>query len=82
MKSRRDFLKTGLTLGAVISTPGLTGLLADETAAPVPAGPKPVLVAVSEGERVPMLDRALAELGGIGAFERPRQSVLIKPNKG
>lgn len=82
MNSRRDFLKTGLALGAVMSTPGLKGLLAEEKSAPAPAGPKPVLVAVREGERVPMLDRALAELGGIGAFVRPGQTVLIKPNMG
>lgn len=85
MKSRREFIKTGLALGAVLSTPNLTGLRAGEnSAAPVlPAsGPKPVLVAVREGERVPMLDRALAELGGIGAFVRPGQTVLIKPNMG
>lgn len=84
MKSRRDFLKTGLALGAVMSTPGLNGLLAEEKSAPppAPAGPRPVLVAVREGERVPMLDRALAELGGIGAFVRPGQTVLIKPNMG
>lgn len=84
MKSRRDFLKTGLALGAVISTPGLNGLLAETkaTSTPAPVGPKPVLVAVREGERVPMLERALAELGGIGAFVRPGQTVLIKPNIG
>jgi uncharacterized protein (DUF362 family) len=86
MKSRRDFLKTGLALGAVLSTPGLSGLFAEEkTAAAPPAtatGKRPVLVAVRDGDRVPMLDRALTELGGIGAFVRPGQSVLIKPNIG
>ena len=86
MKSRRDFLKTGLALGAVISTPGLSGLFAEEKTTAVPpataTGPRPVLVAVRDGERVPMLDRALAELGGIGAFVHAGQSVLIKPNIG
>lgn len=85
MKSRRDFLKTGLVLGAALSSPNLNGLLAAEekpAPPPAPAGPRPILVAVREGERVPMLDRALAELGGIGAFVRPGQTVLIKPNIG
>jgi uncharacterized protein (DUF362 family) len=86
MKTRRDFLKTGIALGAVLSTPGLAGLMAEEKSAglppPVAPGPRPVLVAVRDGERVPMLDRALAELGGIGSFVKPGQTVLIKPNIG
>jgi uncharacterized protein (DUF362 family) len=49
---------------------------------PVAPGPRPVLVAVRDGERAPMLDRALAELGGIGSFVKPGQTVLIKPNIG
>ena len=86
MKTRRDFLKTGIALGAVLSTPGLAGLMAEEKSAglppPVAPGPRPVLVAVRDGERAPMLDRALAELGGIGSFVKPGQTVLIKPNIG
>lgn len=86
MKSRRDFIKTGLALGAALSCPGLTGLFAGESPSPAaPAAPprkRSVLVAVREGERAAMLDRALAELGGIGAFVKPGQTVVVKPNIG
>lgn len=83
MKSRREFLKTGLALGAMLSTPGMSGLLAQKNGdAPAARTGRPLLVAVRDGERVAMLDRALAELGGIGAFVKPGQTVLIKPNIG
>jgi len=84
MKSRRDFLKAGLAAGAALSL-ARTGRLfaADPGAEPPPAaGPKPVLVAVRDGSRAAMLDKALASLGGIGAFVKPGQTVLIKPNIG
>lgn len=40
----------------------------------------PALVAVRQGSRVAMLDAALEALGGIGAFVKKGQSVVIKPN--
>ena len=76
--SRRDFLKTGLALAAAVSAPRLARA---QTASSVPT-PRPILAAVRDGSRAAMLDRALAELGGIGAFVRPGQTVLIKPNIG
>jgi len=76
--SRRDFLKSGLVLAAGAAG-GLDRLLAAD---PVPAARRPVLIAVRDGTRTAMLDRALAELGGIGAFVRPGQTVVIKPNIG
>jgi uncharacterized protein (DUF362 family) len=77
--SRRDFLKTGLALAAGAAG-GLDRLLAAD---PAPtAALRPVLVAVRDGSRAAMLDRALAELGGIGAFVKPGQTVVIKPNIG
>jgi uncharacterized protein (DUF362 family) len=92
MKTRRDFIKTGLALGAGFSLADLGGLFAAETppamGAAIPAGtlppeaPRSVLVAVRDGDRVAMLDKALEALGGIGAFVRPGQTVLIKPNMG
>ena len=75
--SRRDFLKTGLAFAAVAG--GLDRLLAAE---PVSAAARPILVAVREGSRTAMLERALTELGGIGAFVKPDQTVVIKPNIG
>jgi uncharacterized protein (DUF362 family) len=87
MKSRRDFLKTGVAAGAVLSLARMGRIFAAEPAAaaapvaPTP-GNRPVLVAVRDGSRAAMLDKALASLGGIGAFVQPGQTVLIKPNIG
>ncbi len=87
MKNRRDFLKTGLALGATIPLLDL-GVFAAEPAVTVTegaanaAGPRPILVSARDGDRVAMLDKALEALGGIGAFVKPGQTVLIKPNIG
>ena len=94
MNNRRDFLKAGLALGASFSLANLSGLFAEDappiaalpsnqpTPTPAPSGSRSVLVAVRDGDRVAMLDKALAELGGIGAFVKPGQTVLVKPNIG
>lgn len=74
--SRRDFLKTGLA--CAVSIGALDRLLAAEPAPPT----RPLLVAVRGGSRAMMLDRALAEFGGIGTFVKAGQSVVIKPNIG
>jgi uncharacterized protein (DUF362 family) len=88
MKNRRDFIKTGLALGATFSIASRKGLLAAE--APAVGGQasasttaaKSVLVAVRDGSRTAMLDKALASLGGIEAFVKKGQTVLVKPNIG
>jgi uncharacterized protein (DUF362 family) len=94
MNNRRDFLKTGLAIGATVALLDRGNLFAAESpatasaansapaAGPSPAGPRPILVAVRDGDRVAMLDKALEALGGIGAFVKPGQTVLIKPNIG
>lgn len=90
MNTRRDFVKAGLALGATLSVTNVSGLFgadgqpapATPASTPAPEGPKPILVAVRDGDRVAMLDKALAELGGIKAFVKQGQSVLIKPNIG
>jgi uncharacterized protein (DUF362 family) len=88
MKNRRDFIKTGLALGATLSLVSRKGLAAAEAAAggattPTPAAaPRSVLVAVRDGSRTAMLDQALAALGGIEAFVKKGQTVLVKPNIG
>ena len=89
MKNRREFIKTGFALGAAFSLADLGGLFAAEAAAtdgtsplPAPGAGKSVLVAVRDGDRVAMLDQALAALGGIGAWVKAGQTVLIKPNIG
>jgi uncharacterized protein (DUF362 family) len=90
MKTRREFVKSSLAIGATLSLVNLDGLFGAEaltpkstgTPSPAPSGPKPILVAVRDSDRVTMLDKALAELGGIQAFVKPGQTVLIKPNIG
>lgn len=89
MKNRREFIKTGFALGAAFSLADLGGLFAAEAPAtdgasplPAPGAGKSVLVAVRDGDRVAMLDQALAALGGIGAWVKAGQTVLIKPNIG
>lgn len=82
---RRDFLKMGFAVGAAFSLETLSGLFPaaaaqtagkpDET-----AGGTPSLVAVRNGSRIAMLEAGLAALGGIGAFVKAGQSVVIKPN--
>ncbi|HTX64205.1 MAG TPA: DUF362 domain-containing protein [Opitutaceae bacterium] len=81
MNTRRDFLKAGLALGAAAPLLRVRPLLAATLPEPAAAAPgKPVLVAVRDGSRTAMCDRALAELGGMAAFVRPGQTVVIKPN--
>ncbi|MDR2863487.1 MAG: DUF362 domain-containing protein [Puniceicoccales bacterium] len=84
--TRRDFIKAGFALGAAFSMNDLGGLFAAQptTTANLVSGPngKPVLVAVRDGTRVAMLERALAALGGIENFVKKGQTVVIKPNIG
>jgi len=81
MDTRRDFLrKSGLAVGAAIVLPHIARPAVAE--ATVSAVPRPMLVAVRDGTRAAMADRALETLGGIGAFVRAGQSVVIKPNIG
>ena len=82
---RRDFIKLGFAVGAAFSLETLSGLFPAAHAEEEPTTPKapggtPSLVAVQKGERIAMLDAALEALGGIGAFVKPGQSVVIKPN--
>jgi uncharacterized protein (DUF362 family) len=81
MKTRREFLRSGFALGAAATLVPWRQLAAAEPAAP-PAAPRPVLVAVRNGNRAAMLDQALAALGGIGVYVKPGQTVCLKPNIG
>jgi len=90
MKTRRDFLKTGLAIGAGL--PLLANLnklfAADATVttgtrvSATPAAAKSILVAVRDGGRAAMLDKAMTSLGGMEAFVKKGQTVLVKPNIG
>ena len=86
MKTRREFLKSGLALGAAVTLANWRRLAAAETPALPPPAPaafaRPVLVAVRDGSRTAMLDKALAALGGLGTFVKAGQTVCLKPNIG
>lgn len=80
MHTRRSFLKTGVALTAGISLGGLNRLFAVPETAPTHS--QSVLAAVRDGSRAPMCDQALRMLGGIEAFVKKGQRVLVKPNIG
>lgn len=79
---RRDFIKrsagTGLAAGAVFSIGGYGDIL---RSFPVSAD-KYDMVAVMGGTPEAMFDLGIQELGGIGAFVKKGQKVVIKPNIG
>ena len=90
MNTRRDFIKKGFAIGAAFSLADLSGLFtkganaqtaANDQLLTSPDG-KPYLVAVRDGDRVTMLNRAIEALGGISAFVKKGQTVVIKPNIG
>ncbi|MCH5284185.1 MAG: DUF362 domain-containing protein [Akkermansiaceae bacterium] len=75
----------GFGVGAAFSLETLSGLFPVAAAAEAPAAGAaaagtPALVAVRGNSRVAMLDAALEALGGISAFVKPGQTVVIKPN--
>lgn len=89
--NRRDFLKHGFALGAAFSLTDLSGLFAAEGQAPslppqtnltTSSSGLPHLVAVRDGDRVSMLNKALDAFGGMKTFVKPGQTVVIKPNIG
>ena len=78
---RREFFKTslgaGLGAGAALSL-GSYGKLWGSR----PANPKYDMVAIMGGEPEAMFDLGIQELGGMSAFVRKGQKVLVKPNIG
>ena len=78
--NRRDFLNRGLTAGVFAGVAGFGGL--DEVKGATGAG-KPIdLVAVKGGEPDVMFDKGIAALGGMSAFVKKGDKVVIKPNIG
>lgn len=77
---RSEFLKTMAVTGAAVTVHGVGGLdvLAQESS----SGGKCDLVAVMGGEPDVMFQKAIAEFGGMGAFVKKGQKVVIKPNIG
>ena len=81
MNTRREFLKTGLALGAAVSLGRWPAPAAAEDRASG-APPRSRLAAVRDGTRAALVDKALEALGGIGAFVQAGQTVCLKPNIG
>lgn len=59
----------------------MDSLFAQEAGAPAASG-IPDLVAVRNGTRAEMVRKAVETLGGMQAFVKPGQTVVIKPNIG
>ena len=81
---RRDFLKTGAALALMGAATKVIGQVqtdkVESAAKAVSADGMPDIVAVRGGLPVPMFDRAMAELGGMGKFVKKGQVVTVKPN--
>ncbi len=82
---RRKFIKRSLGAGLLVTTTG-AGLSAVNPAFPtakkkIMASPFD-LVAVRGGEPDVMFDKGIEALGGIGAFVKKGQNVVVKPNIG
>ncbi|NLE32081.1 MAG: DUF362 domain-containing protein [Bacteroidales bacterium] len=79
---RREFLRTAALTGlaSTIKLSGGMDILAQKV--PQKSGESYDLVAVMGGEPVAMFRRAIAELGGMGAFVKKGQKVVVKPNIG
>lgn len=78
---RREFLKTGLSLGLVAGGSLILGK-ADLLFAKDAAAGKPDLVAVKNGEPDAMFKKAIELMGGINQFVKKGQTVVVKPNIG
>ncbi len=80
---RRTFLKrtatAGLLGGVALHLPAMGG---KKAAAVNKSGTKYDLVAVKGGEPAEMFNRGIAALGGMRAFVKPGQTVVVKPNIG
>src|SRR5512138_1189663 len=78
---RRDFLRTsiggGLAAGAALRLGGYDRLWSESSAAA-----RYDMVAVMGGSAEAMFDLGIQEYGGIAAFVKKGQKVLIKPNIG
>lgn len=79
---RREFLRAAALTGlaSTIKLSGGMDILAQKV--PQKSGESYDLVAVMGGEPVAMFRRAIAELGGMSAFVKKGQKVVVKPNIG
>ncbi|MCL1909484.1 MAG: DUF362 domain-containing protein [Kiritimatiellaeota bacterium] len=87
---RREFLKTAAIAGAAVAVKlntraqdAVTNSVAEAAGADkTSALPKPVVVAVRNGEPVEMFRKGIEALGGMRTFVKPGQTVVVKPNIG
>lgn len=80
---RRDFFRKGLSAGVAASATIAFGNLDKLFAIPPRFPMLPYdLVAVRNGEPEAMFDKAIESLGGMGAFVKKDQKVVVKPNIG
>ncbi len=81
MLNRRDFLKSGAVAavvgGIALKMPGVLAGDGDEG-----AKSESEVVVVRKGSPVAMFRKGIAHLGGMAAFVKPGQKVLVKPNIG
>lgn len=77
---RRDFVKTAIGAAAVAGSHTMLGKTFRYAAAAAPEAFD--LVAVRGGDAVTMFDRGIEAYGGIGAFVKKGQKVVVKPNIG
>ena len=77
---RRNFLKTGLLAGASLTVPGIYGNYFAKTSKVTPSNYD--LIAIKNGEPEVMFDKGIEQLGGMKAFVKKNQKVLVKPNIG
>jgi len=77
---RRDFIKATAAVGVAALT--FDQLQAAITQNQIKVESAPDMVAVMGGEPAQLLERALAEMGGIGKYVKKGQTVVIKPNIG
>jgi uncharacterized protein (DUF362 family) len=80
---RRDFLKKSVLLGASAGLAGSLGNLTNVFAKTNLSTPKSFdLIAIKGGEPNAMFDKAIESLGGMKAFVKKGQTVVVKPNIG
>lgn len=79
---RRDFLKTLAVAGAAVTVQHSEAMDVLAQTFTNAGGGKADLVAVMGGEPDMMFRRAIEEMGGMKAFIKPGQKVVVKPNVG
>lgn len=79
---RREFLKTAAvaTAASAIDLKASAAAAADAAAKAVSPAAPPVVVAVRNGDPASMFRKGIEVLGGMKAFVRPGQRVVVKPN--